>query len=243
MEEFRKYFNKVAGQKEWQISDKCQNVAHDIIERFIEYVPADSNGSVEICKKVAEGLYIGSDSVSDIFQKEGIDGIELWKTLHIEINKVYGKNSIVLGIANYAILSQEARCYNDTAFKKYSETGSVDDILTISAVNCLLKMVPYAFNIPVYSLEPYLEDFLSSYFRKVFANTFRQFNMSLYNKDEFQDIFVQFYLKFSKSGIIINAFGVDLVERAMQIVSQLDKKSKYRSSYLTYSKSILEHIK
>ncbi len=245
MEEFKQYFSEVAGQIEWQNSEKCQNVAHDIIERFIEYVPTDSEGCVDIYNKVYEGLYAGGDSVSDNFQREGVDGIELWKALHKEINERYTKNRVVIMIANLAILSQEARCYNDTAFKKYNEKRNIDDNLTISAVKCLLKMVPLVFNVPdhAYSLDPSVNDFCLRSVRIIFANTFRQFNMSLYNKDEFQDIFVQFYDKFSRSSTIINVYGVDLVERAMQIVSQLDKKSKYRSSYLTYSKSILESIK
>ena len=131
------------------------------------------------------------------------------------------------------------------AFKKYQETKVIDEAMIFSAVERLVKMRPFALGIPVdqYSLDPDISSFSKKISAAIFANTFRQFDMQMYNKDQIHDIFVGFYKDFAKSKTIIDVYGSDLIECANQLMSLLEDKSEYKKQYSDYCKTIKGFIK
>ena len=194
---------------------------------------------------IYQGLYAGFDAVSDTLKEKGIDGNNLWIALHNDVIERYNDKPLVKMLAILSIMAQEARCYNDMAFKKYKETKVIDEAMIFSAVERLVKMRPFALGIPVdqYSLDPDISSFSKKISAAIFANTFRQFDMQMYNKDQIHDIFVGFYKDFAKSKVIIDNYGKDLIECANQLMSLLDEKSKYRKMYMDCCDNLLKYVK
>ena len=60
----------------------------------------------------------------------------------------------------------------------------------------------------------------------------------MYHKDEFHVIFIGLFRDLTKSPIIIQEFGEDLIECAKQLISQLDNKSPYTKLYQDYCNSL-----
>ena len=56
----------------------------------------------------------------------------------------------------------------------------------------------------------------------------------MYHKDEFHVIFIGLFRDFTKSPIIIQEFGEDIIGCAKQLISQLDDKSPYKKLYQDY---------
>ena len=108
-----------------------------------------------------------------------------------------------------------------------------------------MKMRPFALGIPVdqYSLDPDISSFSKRISAAIFANTFRQFDLEMYNKDQIHDIFIGFYESFGKSKVIIDNYGKDLIECANQLMSLLDEKSKYRKMYMDCCDNLLKYVK
>ena len=243
MEEFKKYLLHLVGTIEWQDEEKCKYAAKDIMDHFSE---ASGNMARSIImNSIYQGLYAGFDAVSDTLKEKGIDGNNMWIALHNDVIERYNDKPLVKMLAILSIMAQEARCYNDMAFKKYKETKVIDEAMIFSAVERLVKMRPFALGIPVdqYSLDPDISSFSKKISAAIFANTFRQFDMQMYNKDQIHDIFVGFYKDFAKSKVIIDNYGKDLIECANQLMSLLDEKSKYRKMYMDCCDNLLKYVK
>lgn len=243
MEEFKKYLLQLVGTIEWQDEEKCKDAAKDIMDHFSE---ASGNMARSIVmNSIYQTLYAGFDAVSDTLKEKGIDGNNLWIALHNDVIERYNDKPLVKMLAVLSIMAQEARCYNDMAFKKYQETKVIDEAMIFSAVERLVKMRPFALGIPVdqYSLDPDISSFSKKISAAIFANTFRQFDMQMYNKDQIHDIFVGFYKDFAKSKVIIDNYGKDLIECANQLMSLLDEKSKYRKMYMDCCDNLLKYVK
>ena len=242
MQEFRQYLMKLVGTIEWQDAEKCKAAARDIMDHFSE-VSGNMSRSI-VMNGIYQGLYAGFDAVSDTLQEKGIDGILLWKALHDDVSERYHDKQLVMLLAILAVVAQEARNYNDVAFKKYKETNVVNEALIVSAVERLVKMRPYAMDIPMtqYSIDHDLCIFCKKMSAVMFANTFRQFNLEMYNKDEIHVIFLGFYKDFCKSNTIIKEYGEDLIECAKQLISQLDENSQYKKLYLQHCETIKKYI-
>ena len=243
MEEFKKYLLQLVGTIEWQDEEKCKDAAKDIMDHFSEASGNMARSIIMNC--IYQGLYAGFDAISDILKEKGIDGNNLWTALHNDVIERYDEKPLVKLLAILSIMAQEARCYNDMAFKKYKETKAIDEAMVFSAVERLVKMRPFALGIPVdqYSLDPDISSFSKKISAAIFANTFRQFDMQMYNKDQIHDIFVGFYKDFAKSKTIIDVYGSDLIECAMQLSSKLDDLSEYKKQYSDYCKTIKGFIK
>ena len=243
MEEFKKYLLHLVGTIEWQGEEKCKYAAKDIMDHFSE---ASGNMARSIImNSIYQGLYAGFDAVSDTLKEKGIDGNNMWIALHNDVIERYNDKPLVKMLAILSIMAQEARCYNDMAFKKYQETKVIDEAMIFSAVERLVKMRPFALGIPVdqYSLDPDISSFSKKISAVIFANTFRQFDMHIYNKDQIHDIFIGFYEGFGKSKVIIDNYGKDLIECANQLMSLLDEKSKYRKMYMDCCDNLLKYVK
>lgn len=243
MEEFKKYLLQLVGTIEWQDEEKCKDAAKDIMDHFSE--AAGNMARSIVMNSIYQALYAGFDAVSDTLKEKGIDGNNLWIALHNDVIERYNDKPLVKMLAVLSIMAQEARCYNDMAFKKYQETKVIDEAMIFSAVERLVKMRPFALGIPVdqYSLDPDISSFSKKISAAIFANTFRQFDMQMYNKDQIHDIFIGFYESFGKSKVIIDNYGKDLIECANQLMSLLDEKSKYRKMYMDCCDNLLKYVK
>ena len=157
-----------------------------------------------------------------------------------QIFQVRNGKQIVMQLADLTILAQEARNYNDVAYRKFKETNAVDDTLVASAVDCLVKMRPWATGVAMeqYSVDPDLVGFCKKICAGMLANTFRQLNLEMYQKDEFHVLFMGLFRDFSKSDTIIKEFGEDLVDCAKRLMSQLDDNSPYKKLYQNISQGI-----
>ena len=238
MEEFKKYLLQLVETIEWQDAEKCKDAAKDIMDHFSE-----ASGNMVrsiIMNSIYQGLYAGFDAVTDILKEKGIDGNNLWTALHNDVIERYDEKPLVKLLAILSIMAQEARCYNDMAFKKYKETKAIDEAMVFSAVERLVKMRPFALGIPVdqYSLDPDISSFSKRISAAIFANTFRQFDLEMYNKDQIHDIFIGFYEAFGKSKTIIDNYGTDLIDCANQLMSQLHENSKYKKKYIDCCETI-----
>lgn len=242
MEGFRKHLLQLVGSIEWQDEEKCKAAAKDIMDHFSE--EAGNMSRSIVMNGIYQGLYAGFDAVSDTLQVKGIDGIHLWKALHEDVSERYHDKQLVMLLATLAVIAQEARNYNDVAFKKYKETNVIDEALTVNAVERLVKMCPYAMDIPMsqYSIDQDLSVFSKRVSAVMFANTFRQFNLEMYNKDQVHVIFLGFYKDFCKSNTVIKEYGEDLIECAKQLISNLDENSQYKKLYLQYCETIKNYI-
>ena len=243
MEDFKTYLMTSTESLEWDNSEICKTAAKDIMDHFSE---ASGNMARSIImNSIYQGLYAGFDAVSDTLKEKGIDGNNMWIALHNDVIERYNDKPLVKMLAILSIMAQEARCYNDMAFKKYQETKVIDEAMIFSAVERLVKMRPFALGIPVdqYSLDPDISSFSKKISAAIFANTFRQFDMQMYNKDQIHDIFVGFYKDFAKSKVIIDNYGKDLIECANQLMSLLDEKSKYRKMYMDCCDNLLKYVK
>ena len=243
MEDFKKYLMTSTESLEWDNSEICKTAAKDIMDYFSE--AAGNMARSIVMNSIYQALYAGFDAVSDTLKEKGIDGNNMWIALHNDVIERYNDKPLVKMLAILSIMAQEARCYNDMAFKKYKETKAIDEAMIFSAVERLVKMRPFALGIPVdqYSLDPDISSFSKKISAAIFANTFRQFDMQMYNKDQIHDIFVGFYKDFAKSKVIIDNYGKDLIECANQLMSLLDEKSKYRKMYMDCCDNLLKYVK
>lgn len=242
MEDFKTYLMVSTGSLEWDNSEICKAAARDIMDHFSE--EAGNMSRSIVMNSIYQTLYAGFDAVSDKLQEKGIDGINLWRALREDVSERYHDKQLVMLLATLAVIAQEARNYNDVAFKKYKETHVIDEALTVSAVERLVKMRPYAMDIPMsqYSIDQDLSVFSKKVSAAMFANTFRQFNLEMYNKDQAHVIFLGFYKDFCKSNTVIKEYGEDLIECAKQLISNLDENSQYKKLYLQYCESIKNYI-
>lgn len=243
MEDFKTYLMTSTESLEWDNSEICKAAAKDIMDHFSE--EAGNMSRSIVMNSIYQTLYAGFDAVSDTLKEKGIDGNNLWIALHNDVIERYNDKPLVKMLAVLSIMAQEARCFNDMAFKKYQETKAIDEAMIFSAVECLVKMRPFALGIPVdqYSLDPDISSFSKKISAAIFANTFRQFDMQMYNKDQIHDIFIGFYESFGKSKVIIDNYGKDLIECANQLMSLLDEKSKYRKMYMDCCDNLLKYVK
>lgn len=243
MEDFKTYLMTSTESLEWDNSEICKAAAKDIMGHFSE--EAGNMSRSIVMNSIYQTLYAGFDAVSDTLKEKGIDGNNLWIALHNDVIERYNDKPLVKMLAVLSIMAQEARCFNDMAFKKYQETKAIDEAMIFSAVECLVKMRPFALGIPVdqYSLDPDISSFSKKISAAIFANTFRQFDMQMYNKDQIHDIFIGFYESFGKSKVIIDNYGKDLIECANQLMSLLDEKSKYRKMYMDCCDNLLKYVK
>ena len=242
MEEFKNYLMQLAGSIEWQDPENCKAAAKDIMDQFSEKV---GNMSRTIISGVYNGLYAGFDAVSDLLKEKRIDGINLWTALHHDVYERYGDKQLVMLLSALSIIAQEVRCYNDVAFKKYQETNVVDDASVFCAVERLVKMRPYAIGIPqdIYSIDADVNAYSKKISAIMFANSFRQLDLVMYNKDQIHEIFIGFFNDFAKSRTIIDAYGQELIECGEQLMKSLDVKSKYMNQYLDACNIIKGYIK
>lgn len=238
MQEFRQYLMETVETIEWQDAEKCKAAAKDMMDQFSE--TAGNMSRSILMNGIYQGLYAGFDAISDTLQQKGIDGIHLWKALHDDVRERYSGKQLVMQLTDLTILAQEARNYNDVAFKKYKETKVVDEALIASAVDCLAKMRPWALGVPLeqHTIDPDLGGFCKKISAGMLANTFRQLNLEMYDKDEFHVIFMGLFKDFSKSKTIIQEFGEDLIACAKQLISQLDDSSPYKRLYQDYCASL-----
>ena len=231
MEEFKNYLMQLIGSIEWQDPENCQAAAKDIMEQFAEKV---GNRARDIINGIYSGLYTGFDAVSDALKEQGINGINLWTALHLDVTERYDDKPLVRSLAVLAIIAQEVRCYNDVAFKSYQETNVVDDIAITRVVERLVKMRPYILGTPIdkFSVDADVSVFSKKVGAVIFANTFRQLDMVMYNNsDQMHVTFIGFFNDCTQSKTIVDGFGEDLAVCAEQLMKALDEKSEYRKLY------------
>ena len=238
MEEFKNYLMQLIGSIEWQDPENCQAAAKDIMEQFAEKV---GNRARDIINGIYSGLYAGFDAVSDTLKEQGINGINLWTALHLDVTERYDDKPLVRSLAVLAIIAQEVRCYNDVAFKSYQETNVVDDILITRVVERLVKMRPYILGTPIdkFSIDADVSVFSKKVGAVIFANTFRQLDMVMYNSsDQMHVTFIGFFNDCTQSKTVVEGFGEDLAACAEQLANTLDANSGYRRVYSDISRKL-----
>ena len=241
MEDFKKYLMQVIEKTEWQNSEKCKSAAKDIMDFFSDV----SGNTCSIMDCIYHTLYVGFDTITDTLKEEGIDGTNLWKALYDDVTKRYADKQFARILAGLSIIAQKARNFNDIAYKKYKETNDWDEISIVRAIKCLVKLRKYSVGIPPsfpYSLDESLSISCSNKSALIFANTFRKLDLEMYNKEEFHEIFIDFYKDFSKSNIIKKELGNELIKCAAILMSKLDANSKYMKLYLDYCDTIKNGI-
>ena len=238
MEEFKNYLMQLIGSIEWQDPENCQAAAKDIMEQFAEKV---GNRARDIINGIYSGLYTGFDAVSDALKEQGINGINLWTALHLDVTERYDDKPLVRSLAVLAVIAQEVRCYNDVAFKSYQETNVVDDIAITRVVERLVKMRPYILGTPIdkFSVDADVSVFSKKVGAVIFANTFRQLDMVMYNSsDQMHVTFIGFFNDCTQSKTIVDGFGEDLAVCAEQLANALDANSGYRRVYSDISRKL-----
>ena len=238
MEEFKNYLMQLIGSIEWQNPENCQAAAKDIMEQFAEKV---GNRARDIINGIYSGLYTGFDAVSDALKEQGINGINLWSALHMDVTERYDDKPLVRSLAVLAVIAQEVRCYNDVAFKSYQETNVVDDIAITRVVERLVKMRPYILGTPIdkFSVDADVSVFSKKVGAVIFANTFRQLDMVMYNSsDQMHVTFIGFFNDCTQSKTIVDGFGEDLAVCAEQLANALDANSGYRRVYSDISRKL-----
>lgn len=238
MEEFKNYLMQLIGSIEWQDPENCQAAAKDIMEQFAEKV---GNRARDIINGIYFGLYAGFDAVSDTLKENGIDGINLWTALHLEVTERYDDKPLVRSLAVLAVIAQEVRCYNDVAFKSYQQTNVVDDIAISRVVERLVKMRPYILGTPIdkFSIDADVSVFSKKVGAVIFANTFRQLDMVMYNSsDQMHVTFIGFFNDCTQSKTVVEGFGEDLAACAEQLANTLDANSGYRRVYSDISRKL-----
>lgn len=238
MEEFKNYLMQLIGSIEWQDPENCQAAAKDIMEQFAEKI---GNRARDIINGIYSGLYAGFDAVSDTLKEQGINGINLWTALHLDVTERYDDKPLVRSLAVLAIIAQEVRCYNDVAFKSYQQTNVVDDIAISRVVERLVKMRPYILGTPIdkFSIDADVSVFSKKVGAVIFANTFRQLDMVMYNSsDQMHVTFIGFFNDCTQSKTIVDGFGEDLAVCAEQLANALDANSGYRRVYSDISRKL-----
>lgn len=238
MEEFKNYLMQLIGSIEWQDPENCQAAAKDIMELFAEKV---GNRARDIINGIYSGLYAGFDAVSDTLKEQGINGINLWSALHMDMTERYDDKPLVRSLAVLAVIAQEVRCYNDVAFKSYQQTNVVDDILITRVVERLVKMRPYILGTPIdkFSIDADVSVFSKKVGAVIFANTFRQLDMVMYNSsDQMHVTFIGFFNDCTQSKTVVEGFGEDLAACAEQLANTLDANSGYRRVYSDISRKL-----
>lgn len=238
MEEFKNYLMQLIGSIEWQDPENCQAAAKDIMEQFAEKV---GNRARDIINGIYSGLYAGFDAVSDTLKEQGINGINLWSALHMDMTERYDDKPLVRSLAVLAVIAQEVRCYNDVAFKSYQQTNVVDDILITRVVERLVKMRPYILGTPIdkFSIDADVSVFSKKVAAVIFANTFRQLDMVMYNSsDQMHVTFIGFFNDCTQSKTVVEGFGEDLAACAEQLANTLDANSGYRRVYSDISRKL-----
>lgn len=238
MEEFKNYLMQLIGSIEWQDPENCQAAAKDIMEQFAEKV---GNRARDIINGIYSGLYAGFDAVSDTLKEQGINGINLWSALHMDMTERYDDKPLVRSLAVLAVIAQEVRCYNDVAYKSYQQTNVVDDILITRVVERLVKMRPYILGTPIdkFSIDADVSVFSKKVCAVIFANTFRQLDMVMYNSsDQMHVTFIGFFNDCTQSKTVVEGFGEDLAACAEQLANTLDANSGYRRVYSDISRKL-----
>lgn len=238
MEEFKNFLMQLIGTVDWQDPENCKAAAKDIMEQFAEKV---GNRARDIINGIYSGLYAGFDAVSDTLKEQGINGINLWTALHLDVTERYDDKPLVRSLAVLAIIAQEVRCYNDVAFKSYQETNVVDDILITRVVERLVKMRPYILGTPIdkFSIDADVSVFSKKVGAVIFANTFRQLDMVMYNSsDQMHVTFIGFFNDCTQSKTVVEGFGEDLAACAEQLANTLDANSGYRRVYSDISRKL-----
>jgi hypothetical protein len=238
MKEFRQYIKETVGTIAWQDAAACKAAAKDIMDHFEE--DAGNMSRSIIMNGIYQGLYAGFDAISDTLQEKGIDGSIFWNALQDDLKERYSGKQLVMQLADFTVVAQEARNYNDQAYQKFKSTNGVDEALIGSAVECLVKMRPWLSGQPLeqQNIDPDLGGFCKKICAAMFANTFRQLNLEMYQKDEFHVLFLGLYKDFSKSTTIIQEFGEDVIASAQQLTSRMDDKSQYKKLYQNYCQAI-----
>ena len=98
---------QLIGSVDWQDPENCKATAKEIMELFAEKV---GNRARDIINGIYFGLYAGFDAVSDTLKENGIDGINLWTALHLEVTEIYDDKPLVRSLAVLAVVAQEVRC-------------------------------------------------------------------------------------------------------------------------------------
>lgn len=238
MEEFKNFLMQLIGSIEWQDPENCQAAAKDIMEQFAEKV---GNRARDIINGIYSGLYAGFDAVSDTLKEQGINGINLWSALHMDMTERYDDKPLVRSLAVLAVIAQEVRCYNDVAFKSYQQTNVVDDIAISRVVERLVKMRPYILGTPIdkFSIDADVSVFSKKVGAVIFANTFRQLDMVMYNSsDQMHVTFIGFFNDCTQSKTVVEGFGEDLAACAEQLANTLDANSGYRRVYSDISRKL-----
>ena len=238
MEEFKNFLMQLIGTVDWQDPENCKAAAKDIMELFAEKV---GNRARDIINGIYSGLYAGFDAVSDALKEQGINGINLWSALHMDMTERYDDKPLVRSLAVLAIIAQEVRCYNDVAFKSYQQTNVVDDILITRVVERLVKMRPYILGTPIdkFSIDADVSVFSKKVGAVIFANTFRQLDMVMYNSsDQMHVTFIGFFNDCTQSKTVVEGFGEDLAACAEQLANTLDANSGYRRVYSDISRKL-----
>lgn len=238
MEEFKNFLMQLIGTVDWQDPENCQAAAKDIMEQFAEKV---GNRARDIINGIYSGLYAGFDAVSDTLKEQGINGINLWSALHMDMTERYDDKPLVRSLAVLAVIAQEVRCYNDVAFKSYQQTNVVDDILITRVVERLVKMRPYALGTPIdkFTIDADVSVFSKKVGAVIFANTFRQLDMVMYNSsDQMHVTFIGFFNDCTQSKTVVEGFGKDLAACAEQLANTLDANSGYRRVYSDISRKL-----
>jgi hypothetical protein len=238
MEEFKNFLMQLIGSVDWQDPENCKAAAKEIMELFAEKV---GNRARDIINGIYFGLYAGFDAVSDTLKENGIDGINLWTALHLEVTERYDDKPLVRSLAVLAVIAQEVRCYNDVAYKKFQETNVVDEVLITRVVERLTKMRPYASGTPIdkFTIDADVSVFSKKIGAVIFANTFRQLDMVMYNNgDQMHVTFIGFFNDCTQSKTIVEGYGEELAACAEQLMCTLDTKSEYRRVYSDISRKL-----
>jgi len=242
MEDFKTFLMQSVRSLDWEDSECCKATAKCIMDFFSETV---SHSSHEIIEVIYDNLYVGFDALIDSLKDNGINSINLWNALRVDSNIRFKEKPLINFFVNLTIVAQEARCFNNVAYKKYKETNVIDQQTLYFAVERLVKLRNFTFGIDAdrLSIDVRINDDGERAGRLMFCNSFRQLDFEMYNFEEFHKIFVSFYESFTKSRVVAKWYGENLITIAEQLSKQLDLNSKYIKQYSDYCEIIKNNMK
>ena len=242
MEDFKTFLMQSVKSLDWEDSECCKATSKCIMDKFSEMFSVSSRDVIVV---IYENLYAGFDALIDSLKEKGINSINLWIALQEDAKIRFKEKPVVQLFVNLSVLAQEARCYNNVAYKEYKETNVIDQQALYFAVERLVKLRNFTFglNADVLSIDIKIVEDGERAGRLMFCNSFRQLDFEMYNFEGFHKIFVSFYKSFTKSRVVAKWFGENLITIAEQLSKQLDLNSEYKKQYFDYCEIIKNNMK
>lgn len=227
---------------DWQDELSINSSAQKFLDKFNDDNPSiETQLSTSLYDVFYEYLYAMSDALTDRFRENRINGISFWITVKTLFSNYYEGKSLILMFGNSIITAQISRGFNDAAYFEYSEKKTVNEDFLTGAINALLSIHDFTFGMENrYSLNVKVDEICEMIMKVLFSNTFRQFDIAMYNSTKAIKVFSAFYEQFCHSRIIIQCYGKELAKIALDIA---EKSNADESTFIGYSKTILKYCK